>query len=105
MPVDIEEFRDAPEEALEYGEGTQPRLVLAFLASNSNLAFTQSEIAEAIDIAPKSVGAVLTRLRERGLVDHRGKFWAIGEDDRLAALASQETASSASVTDDFYGQR
>lgn len=100
--MDIEEFRRAPEEALEYGEGTQPRRVLTFLASNDDLAFSQSEIAEATGIAPKSVGAVLSRLRRRGLVEHRGKFWAIGEDDRLAALTSEESASSASVSDDFY---
>lgn len=103
MPVDMAEFREAPDEALRYGEGTQPRRILTFLARNDDSAFTQSEIADGTQITPSSVGVVLSRLEDRGLVRHRGRYWAIGEDDRLAALGTQENASSTSVADDFYG--
>lgn len=102
MPVDIDEFREAPDEALAYGEGTQPRTVLRYLARNADSAFSQSELAEATGIDAGSVGAVLSRLEDRGLVRHRGRYWAIGADDRLAVLGAQETASSASVSEDFY---
>lgn len=51
-----------------------------------------------------SVGAVLSRLEDRGLVRYKGRYWAIGDDDRLASYAAQTTASSVSTTDDYYGQ-
>lgn len=34
------------------------------------------------------IGPVLVRLEERGLVRHKGKYWTIGEDDRLASYAA-----------------
>ena len=65
---------------------------------------TQTEIHEVTEIKRGSVGAVLSRLEDRGLVRHRGRYWAIGEDDRLASYAAQTQASSASTTDDYYGE-
>ena len=47
---------------------------------------------------------MLSRLEERGLVRHRGRYWAIAEDDRLASYAAQVNASSASTTDDYYSE-
>lgn len=105
MPISIDRFEDEPPEALDIGVGTQPHRVLVFLASNDDSAFTQTEIAEGTGIKRGSVGAVLSRLDDRGLVRHRGRYWAIGEDDRLASYAAQTGASSASVTDDYYGDQ
>jgi DNA-binding IclR family transcriptional regulator len=102
MPISIDQFDEGPEDALDLEEGTQPYRTLRFLAEHDKQAFTQTEIHEATDIPRGSVGAVLSRLEDRGLVRHRGRYWAIAEDDRLAAYAAQTQASSVSATDDYY---
>jgi len=104
MPIGIDAFDDDPEAALDVTPGTQPYRVLAFLAEHDDQAFTQTEIHERTGIKRGSVGAVLSRLEDRGLVRHRGRYWAIAEDDRLASFAAQQAASSASTTDDYYGE-
>lgn len=104
MPISIDRFEEEPIDALDLQEGTQPYRILQFLAEHSEQAFTQTEIHEATEIKRGSVGAVLSRLEDRGLVRHRGRYWAIAEDDRLASYAAQTNASSASTTDDYYSE-
>lgn len=104
MPIGIDRFEEGPAEALDLQPGTQPYRVLRFLAEHDDQAFTQTEIHGASGIERGSVGAVLSRLDDRGLVRHRGRYWAVGEDDRLAAYAAQTHASSASTDDDYYGE-
>jgi len=103
MPISIDRFEDESEDILDITEGTQPHTILTFLAANDDQAFTQTEIHEATDIPRGSVGVVLSRLEDRGLVRHRGRYWAIADDDRLASFAAQQAASSSSTTDDYYG--
>ncbi|WP_138005078.1 MarR family transcriptional regulator [Halalkalirubrum salinum] len=103
MPINIDRFEDESEDVLEIKEGTQPHTVLTFLLANDEQAFTQTEIHEATEIPRGSVGVVLSRLEERGLVRHRGRYWAIAADERLASYATQQAASSASTRDDYYG--
>lgn len=102
MPINIDRLDEEPTEILDLQEGTHPYRILRFLAENSELAFTQTEIHEATDIKRGSVGSALSRLEDRGLVRHRGRYWGIAEDDRLASYAAQTQASSASTTDDYY---
>jgi len=104
MPINIDRFEDGPEDVLDLKEGTQPHTILSFLAANDEQAFTQTEIHEATEIPRGSVGVVLSRLEKRGLVRHRGRYWAITEDDQLASYAAQQAASSASTTDDYYSE-
>ena len=104
MPISIDQFDEEPADVLDIQEGTQPYRVLQFLATHSEQAFTQTEIHEATGIKRGSVGAVLSRLDDRGLVRHRGRYWAVAEDDRLASYAAQTQASSASTADDYYGE-
>lgn len=104
MPIDIEQFEAGSAAALDVRAGTQPYRVLRFLVGRRDQAFTQTEIHEATDIKRGSVGAVLSRLEDRGLVRHRGRYWAAAEDDRLATYAAQTAASSASTSDDYYGE-
>ncbi|MEF8783965.1 MAG: helix-turn-helix domain-containing protein [Haloarculaceae archaeon] len=103
MPISIDRFEDESEDVLDITEGTQPHTILTFLSANDDQAFTQTEIHEATDIPRGSVGVVLSRLEDRGLVRHRGRYWAIADDDRLASFAAQQAASSSSTTDDYYG--
>jgi len=102
MPINIDRFEDEPEDVLDIKEGTQPHTILTFLTANDEQAFTQTEIHEATDIPRGSVGVVLSRLEARGLVRHRGRYWAIAEDERRASYAAQQAASSSSTTDDYY---
>lgn len=104
MPIPADRLDEEPVEVLDLQEGTQPYRILQFLAENDDKAFRQSEIHEATGIKRGSVGAALSRLEDRGLVRHRGRYWAIAEDDRLASFVAQTHASSASTTDDYYGE-
>lgn len=103
MPIEIDRFDEKPEDIFSLQEGSQPYRILEFLAENDDKAFTQTEIAERTGIKRGSVGAALSRLDDRGLVRHKGRYWAIAEDDRLASYAAQQGASSASTRDDYYG--
>ncbi|MFD1635273.1 helix-turn-helix transcriptional regulator (plasmid) [Haloplanus ruber] len=103
MPISIDRFDDEPAEVLNLQEGTQPYQILQFLAEHSDQAFTQTELHEETGIKRGSVGGALSRLEDRGLVRHRGRYWAIAEDERLASYAAQIGASSSSTTDDYYG--
>ncbi|QZP39203.1 MarR family transcriptional regulator [Halobaculum magnesiiphilum] len=102
MPISIDHFDEDPADVLDLQEGTQPYRILHFLTENSEQAFTQTEIHETTDIKRGSVGAALSRLEGRGLVRHRGRYWAIAQDDRLASYAAQMNASSVSPSDDYY---
>lgn len=104
MPISIDQFDEDPPQVLDLQEGTNSYRILQFLAENDDKAFTQTEIHEATGIKRGSVGAALSRLEDRSLVRHRGRYWAIGEDDRLASYAAQTQASSASTNDDYYGE-
>lgn len=97
MPIDIERFEDRPEEALRAGGMTNAESLLAFLAEHADQAFTPKEIHEATDVPRGSVGVVLSRLEDRGLVRHRGEYWAVARDadveTTLAALSTSRAAS------------
>jgi predicted transcriptional regulator of viral defense system len=96
MPIDIDKFEEGPAETLRAGEQTNAERILSFLASSPEKAFTPNEIHEATDVARGSVGVVLSRLEERGLVRHRGEYWAIAADeDSEQTLAAMATARAA----------
>ncbi|PSP87308.1 hypothetical protein BRC90_10835 [Halobacteriales archaeon QS_4_69_34] len=76
MPIGIDAFEG--EESL--GEPSTGERVVAYLAANDDKAFERSEIAAAIDAGPNAVGSALTRLKDRGLVRHRGHYWTVTDD-------------------------
>lgn len=93
MPIDIESFESAPEEALRAGGPTNAERILSLLASRADEAFTPGELHDATEIPRGSVGVVLSRLEERGLVRHRGEYWAVAEDaDVETTITSMSTA-------------
>lgn len=102
MPISIDEFESQPGEVLDIEKGTQIHKILEFLAEHAETAFTPKEISEKTGIKRGSTGAVLSRLEERGLVRHKGKYWAVAEDDRLAAFTAMFSGSSESVEDDYF---
>ncbi len=97
MPIDIDRFEDGPVDELRAGGQTNAESILSLLASSPKKAFTPKEIHEATGVARGSVGVVLSRLEERGLVRHRGEYWAIGDDadveKTLGAMATARTVT------------
>lgn len=92
MPISIDEFESG--EAPGAGLSTAERVV-GFLAANDDKAFTRGEIAEALDADPNTVGTNLSRLKKRGMVRHKGRYWAITEDqERLEAYGGYERATA-----------
>lgn len=90
MPIDIETFEEGSVEGFG-GGASQPERVLAFLVQNADKAYRPSTIAEELSIPVNSIHPVLSRLEERNLVRHKGRYWAITEDrERLQSLTRYE---------------
>lgn len=96
MPIDIERFRTGDEDELRASGPTNGERVLSFLAANADRAFTPSEIREATAVPRGSIGVVLSRLEEKGHVEHRGEYWAVADaEDAAVTLSSSATARAA----------
>jgi predicted transcriptional regulator of viral defense system len=102
MPIDIETFDATPAEQLTHSGETNADRVMRFLAANPDQAFTQSEIRDATDVKAGSISVVLSRLEDRGLVRHKGNYWALGADDEVAAYASM--AASTRAANERFGE-
>lgn len=97
MPIHREQF-----DAMEEGEkATTSERIVAFLYENRNQAFTRGEIAEAIDQNPNTVATNLTRLKKRGLLEHKDKYWAITADHERIADALQFSGMLSTLNDKF----
>lgn len=81
MPIDIDTFTEASTEELT--EITNAEKVIRFLYQNRDKAFTPSEIAEGTGVKKTSISTVLRRLEERELVQHKGDYWALGDEERV----------------------
>jgi len=96
MPIDIEQFERGDEATLRSNGPTNAATILSFLASHPEQAFTPREIHTATDVARGSVGVVLSRLEDRGLVRHRGEYWAVADvDDVEKTLSAMESVRAA----------
>jgi predicted transcriptional regulator of viral defense system len=102
MPIDIETFETSPEDSLQHRDETNADRVMRFLAANPEQAFTQSEIRDATDVKAGSISVVLSRLEDRGLVRHKGNYWAIGEADEVAAYTG--IYESTRAANDRFGE-
>ena len=81
MPIDIKTFTQADSEDLT--EITNAEKVARFLYQNNDKAFTPAEIADGADVKKSSISTVLRRLEERELVQHKGDYWAIGDEETV----------------------
>ncbi|MFC7140054.1 MarR family transcriptional regulator [Halosimplex aquaticum] len=84
MPISIDEFETTPEPKLRppaAGAENADR-VLALLTERRDEAFTPAEICQRTGVPKGSVGVVLARLEDRGLVRHRGAYWTVARADR-----------------------
>lgn len=82
MSIDIDQFDAHSSEELE--ELSNAEYVLQFLYDNRDKAWKATEIATQTAVNENSIHPVLGRLEERGLVRHKGAYWAITTElDRL----------------------
>lgn len=79
MSIDRETFEGSTEEELR--DLSVAEYVLGFLATNDDRAFKASELADRIDLDRGAVSTALTRLKERDLVEHKGTYWAITDEE------------------------
>jgi len=93
MSIDRETFENTSEEELQ--ELSVPDRVLGFLAAHEDRAFKAREIASQIGVDEGAVSTALTRLKNRGLVEHKATYWVVTEDDeRLDGYSGYERASA-----------
>jgi Mn-dependent DtxR family transcriptional regulator len=93
MAIDRETFENASEEELE--ELSVPDQVLGFLAANDDRAFKAREIASHVDANEGGVSTALSRLKDRGLVEHKATYWAVTDDaEQLDRYSGYERATA-----------
>lgn len=87
MPVEFAAYDPQPTDFRWMRDpDSNPYRIVRFLGRHPETGFTPKEIAEATDVPRGSVGTTLSRLEEQGLVRHKEPYWAIVEDDRVAAI-------------------
>lgn len=100
MPIRIDRFEDEDPDRLREGGPTNAEVVFAFLNGHREQAFSPKEIHQRTEIPRGSVGVVLSRLEDRGLVRHRGEYWAI-EPDAEVDVTLSSLATGRDATDRF----
>lgn len=100
MPVDFEQYRptDLPD------ENTNGRAILEFLAARPETGYRAVELATELDIPRGNVGTTLSRLESRGLVRHKGEYWAINPaayDAHTASVVGLQTIAE-QFEGDYY---
>lgn len=99
MPISADRFESIEDEDGP-SPGTNAYEILSFLREHAQKAFTQSEIVDATDVTAGSVGPTLVRLRARGRVDHRGKYWRISDHEGSVDSATRHSAAAAARHED-----
>ena len=93
MSIDRDTFENTSEDELE--ELSVPDQVLGFLAANDDRAFKASEIASRIGVDEGASSTALSRLKNRGLVKHKARYWAVTDDtERLDGYGGYERATA-----------
>ena len=93
MSIDRDTFENTSEDELE--ELSIPDQVLGFLAANDDRAFKAREIASQIGIDEGAGSTALSRLKNRGLVEHKATYWAVTDDaERLDGYSGYERATA-----------
>src|SRR6056297_970540 len=77
--IDIDEFENADDD--EFGEQNDTERIVVFLDENDDRAWKAATIADRLGLDTDAVSAILSRLKERGLVRHKRPYWAITDDE------------------------
>ncbi|QAU11496.1 MarR family transcriptional regulator [Halorubrum sp. BOL3-1] len=93
MSIDRDTFKNTSED--ELADLSVPDQVLGFLAANKHRAFKAREIASQIGTDEGTVSTALSRLKDRGLVEHKATYWAVIDDaERLEGYSGYERATT-----------
>ncbi|MFB6282865.1 MAG: MarR family transcriptional regulator [Halobacteria archaeon] len=93
MSIDRDTFENTSENELK--ELSVPDQVLGFLAANRDRAFKAREIASQIGVDEGTVSTALSRLKDRDVVEHKAKYWAVTDDaERLEGYSGYERATA-----------
>jgi hypothetical protein len=93
MSIDRDLFENTSEEDL--ADLSAADQVLWFLAANADRAFKAREITSQINVDEGAVSTALSRLKDRGLVEHKATYWAITDDTkRLEEYGGYERATA-----------
>jgi DNA-binding transcriptional ArsR family regulator len=93
MSIDRDTFENTSEE--ELAGLSVPDQVLGFLVANDDRAFKAREIASQMGVDEGAVSTALSRLKDRGLVEHKATYWAVTDDtDRLEGYSGYERATA-----------
>ena len=77
--IDIDKFENTDVDDLD--DRTDTERIVVFLADHDDRAWKASTLASQLDLETDAVSAILSRLKERGLVRHKRPYWAITDDD------------------------
>ncbi len=92
MSIDRDTFENTSED--ELADLSVSDRVLGFLAARAEQAFEAREIASHTDVDGGAVSTALSRLKSRGLVEHKATYWAVTDDeDRLQGYDGYERAT------------
>lgn len=93
MSIDRETFENTSED--ELADTSIPDRVLGFLVAHEDRAFKARELAARTDLDEGAVSTALSRLKDRGLVEHKATYWAVtDDDDRLMGYSGYERATA-----------
>lgn len=98
MPITKRRFEQIGEDGVS--PETNAERIVAFLSEHDEQAFKISEVHEGTGIKKGSVGPTLSRLEERGVVEHRGNYWAISDSYVASQEAVAHTGEAATEYDD-----
>ena len=81
--IDVDEFENDDD---AFAEQNDAEWIVLFLEEHDDRAWKAATIAERLERETDAVSAILSRLKERGLVRHKRPYWAITDDeDRVRA--------------------
>jgi hypothetical protein len=86
MPISSDQFEALGRDGSETFPDSAGR-VLSFLAEYDDTAFRPAEIAAETGVGRDRLDAALPALESCGLARRRADYWAVGDPDRVAALA------------------
>ena len=99
--IDIDEFEAA--DADDFEERTDTERIVLFLDEHDDRAWKAATIAERLGLETDAVSAILSRLKERGLVRHKRPYWAI-TDDTERLQSAYRLHSHHETADEQYGE-
>lgn len=103
IPITRDTFRKISDEEehprLDLSSDTTQGQIYRFLLNNADRAFRQREIVAGVDVPEGSVGPSLKRLEERGLLEHRDRYWTVMDTEHAVTSAGLLGAASANAVD------